>query len=103
MLFSNKKSRLIPLIILLIGMSGSLLFFPLKLDGNHTCFCQWLFFSKTVWQEKYSNSPVGDMTSFTKHQELIQSYVVPFGILWWFSIGLAFGGVYYLRKKLPED
>jgi hypothetical protein len=94
------------LMILIIGIFGSFLFFPLRLAKNHTCFCERLFFSNTVSKDNPFRYPVDQIFSQATNRELIHSYVLPFGLLWWLSIGLAFGGVYYLRKtgnKMSEN
>jgi len=82
------KNKKLNILLLLIGITGFILFFPVRLQQNNSCI-----------GEKLSPFNENRITlNETKHQ-LTQKYVVPYGFLWWFSIAVTFWNVKLLTQK----
>lgn len=82
----NKKVKHIAsLLFLIIGISGTIIFFPAKMDEEYTCIC-----------DRMLNKPSGiTPASFTL---LVERFFFPFAFMWWGSILAAvLSGVYLMR------
>ena len=91
-----------------IGLVGAIFFFPLKLDGSHTCICDKMICEKeTCCQEGFSilngqNNKIMQLginnNSHMYHAELLNEYLFPFAFLWWGSLIMVFSGFYLMKK-----
>ena len=83
-------NKVITIFILLIGLIGLVIFFPIHFADNECCVAEVLAYKMNYAHKMHFNR------DFTDHHQLAKHYVVPFGLLWWSSIGL----VYFNLKKL---
>lgn len=82
----NKKVKyIVSILFLLIGISGTIIFFPAKMDEEYTCIC-----------DRMLGRSSGVMpASFTL---LVERFFFPFAFMWWGSILAAvLSGVYLMR------
>ena len=104
--------------LLLVGLTGAVLFFPVNLNGRYTClyhraFCggiQRSNYSGDVCEMPDRNQPIGTVSdeggrvAVTRSQnldagsDLVHTYVHHFGFFWWTSLALMFGGLFLLRR-----
>jgi len=78
------------LVILLVGLLGCIMFFPFNFFNGQTCIV-----------DRWLNSNLISVTTVT-YEARLHRYVVPYGLLWWGSIGLSalfFNKVFVLRKE----
>ncbi|WP_456443493.1 hypothetical protein [Caldithrix abyssi] len=81
----NKK--LIWWTMILLGILGGILFFPLPIDGKFTCFFHRMALpSQTIAAEDHG-------------KQLVDYYVHRFSFFWWGSLLLVSAGIYLLNKK----
>lgn len=95
---------------ILIGAAGSVIFFPLKLSESHTCICHKMTCPRDACCQKGAalsseinrdaNHQAMDKMSQQHHNELINRYLVPFGLLWWGSLILLVSGICFFKKNL---
>ena len=87
----NIKKEILILLIS-IGLIGSILFCPINLESGKTCLFHKLSGSNAVH--------VHDQISALEHNhhKMLQ-YVLPFGLIWWFSIFLLTISFYYLKNS----
>ena len=77
------------MIILLFGLAGLIMFFPFNFKNGQTCM-----------MDRLLNSPLYTRHDLT-YETRLHRYVVPYGLLWWGSIGLTaifFNKIILLRK-----
>ena len=87
----NKKSKyILSLLLLLIGISGTIICFPVKIDEEYTCICDRMLGSGT------GITPA----SFTL---LVERFFFPFAFMWWVSILLAVSSGVYLTKMIRSS
>ena len=82
----NKKSKyILSLLLLIIGIAGIIVCFPVKIDEEYTCIC-----------DRMLSKPSGiTPESFTL---LVERFFFPFAFMWWGSILAAvLSGVYLMR------
>ena len=84
---SNKK---IIIMALILGSIGTLLFCPIKMESGDTC----LFHKISGKEAKYIPDHV---PSVEKAHLMLHKYLVPFGLLWWFSVGVLALSLYQLK------
>jgi hypothetical protein len=77
--------------LVFIGLVGALFFFPMKLENGRTCLAHQYIRGEGFHKE-------GD-TMIAHGHSLAREYILPYGLVWWMSIGLAVTGFYFLRKK----
>jgi hypothetical protein len=98
----STKVKFLILLLLIIGIAGSILFFPVNIKNRHTCLGHKLMNN----QQQELNKLDSDQNSMIHHtitsgheghqSLLLQRYVYPFGIFWWLSLGTVFGVIYLL-------
>lgn len=90
----NVKNKKIKILLLLTGMTGFILFFPVRIQTNNSCI-----------GEKLSLFTNNRITLNEAHCQLPQHYIVPYGILWWFSIVVTFWNIKLLtqNKKVKKN
>jgi hypothetical protein len=76
-----------------VSLAGGVLFFPLKINNADTC----------LFQHKFS--PCGATIDSTAgsdavYDTLIRRYLIPYGLLWWLSLGGATFGVVGVVRSL---
>jgi len=85
-------------IILIISALGGILFFPVNLNNEFTCLFHHIIESGG---DKHT-----ELVSVMGHgsEELLNQYLVPYGLFWWFSLGiLALALIQLFRnRKLTE-
>ncbi len=82
----NKKSKyILSLLFLIIGVGGTIIFFPAKMDEEYTCIC-----------DRMLSKPSGiTPESFTL---LVERFFFPFAFMWWGSILMAvLSGIYLVK------
>ncbi len=94
----NKRSRCFWIVLFMIGIAGSVLFFPVRLPGGHTC----------VGHHFLKNSCPVSPTAMDRDAMLPENpetmvsltgvYVFPFGVLWWISLVILFWAFSGWRK-----
>jgi hypothetical protein len=101
MFISNKRKHIFILSLLIIGIIGTVFFFPLPLGNHDTCFYHRLF------SQTENHHPTESNTTNTshiaaenmQHHDVLREYILPFGLFWWSSIGLTVLGAYFLNKQ----
>ena len=96
------------LILLSIGVVGGVLFFPVNFDNQYTCLYHRMFVSEHHYDTSNEmantvnidgNHHEGEIDEMM-HSELLDKYVLPFGLIWWISlIALAIGFFWLKRGK----
>lgn len=89
--------------IILLGLVGVVVFFPLKLGRDCTCLGQGCLND----DNGADLSAVPDTTQAgvsteeepAAYERLLRHYLFPYAILWWGSVGLLVLGFYYLGKS----
>jgi len=107
-LYSKKLWQICLSVLILIGAAGSVIFFPLKLSESHTCVYHKIICPEDTCYQKGSvlstetskdmHHQVMDNISLQHHSELINRYLMPFGLLWWGSLILLFSGIYLFKN-----
>ncbi len=93
-----KKERIILFLAGIAGISGTVLFFPVQLDGSYTCFYHRIIEKQhPVGTHKYSDldrNKIHSKRVFDRQQEhvhgnaFLERYMIRYAGLWWGSIGL---------------
>jgi len=78
------------IIFVILGLSGAVFFFPMKLDEGKTCLAQHYI--------SVEASRMDHIMSDHGHQ-LAQKYIIPYGLIWWSSLAMFAFGLYLTRKK----
>ena len=105
---------------MIVGILGSVLFFPLNINNRYTCLVHRLFFhdhSYTVFTDSGSkltatealdqiekfkqSSQKAENEDFIQmmHDALLKCYLMPFGLLWWTSLLFLALSIYWLKKN----
>ena len=92
MIAQNKKYVLI--FIMMLGIAGGLLFFPLQLNDGYTCFYH-RFFDSDRPVIKHAHI----ITQIQEHHstEMIDAYISGYAFFWWGSLVLTGFGIYKLN------
>lgn len=85
-----KSNRKIIIIALILGAIGTILFCPIKMESGDTCLFHRIFGEDI----KYIPDHVPSME---KAHLMLQRYLVPFGLVWWLSLGVLVLSVYQLK------
>lgn len=92
-----------------IGLLGTIFFFPVNLGKTHTCLYHRIFCPEENAQ--YSGRPDSTMSHSKRpqasetvkvkqeHEGLLDFYVIPFGFLWWGSLGILALGILSWKKQ----
>ncbi len=95
------KKLLLVAALLGIGLWGSVFFFPMNLGNNHTCLYHRMICPRhsLMAETRPADRPLyRHGMSDSMHGQLVNRYVMPFGFLWWGSLGLLAFGVYSIKK-----
>ena len=84
--------KIIIMVLLLIGIMGTIFYFPCKFDNRKTCLCH------SIYKEETSEIVMEDNTC-ENACALMKIYLIPYGFLWWASLALLFSSVYYLKNN----
>lgn len=79
------------MMFILLGLVGAALFFPLKLGEGKTCLVHQYFVGESDHDGWYAVA--GD------EHVLARTYVLPYGLLWWTSLGLSVIGLHLAHYK----
>ena len=92
---SNKK---IIIMALILGSLGTVLFCPIKMESGDTC----LFHRILEKETKYIPDKISSME---KAHLMLRRYLVPFGLIWWLSLGVLLLSLYQLKalKRKYEE
>jgi len=85
--------------MVMVGLVGVILYFPCKMSSGHTCLFEHL-------KSDSHNHKMSEQIAVDHHHQMTQHYVVPFGVIWWFSIAAvwwAAAGTWNKRKKTHES
>ena len=77
---------------------GTILFYPIKMESGETC----LFHR---FSGQYINYIPDHISSMERAHLMLQQYLIPFGLAWWFSLGLFVLSTYQLKalKNKSEE
>lgn len=89
------KVNKIGLMLVLVGVVGTVLFFPWKLENGRTCMAQRYIHGEGLQAEGNSMMEHG--------HSLARYYVFHYGLFWWVSMGLIITGFCLVRKKKPIE
>jgi hypothetical protein len=106
---NGKSSRILVYLLMFSGAVGTILFFPINLDGNHTCLYQQVFAKESGIHPQTSlyssildsnNQKSQDRSKeYPIHQKQpLDKYVIPYGLSWWASLGLVGMGIFGIRR-----
>jgi hypothetical protein len=92
------------LILLSIGILGSIFFFPINFNNQYTCLYHRIFAPE---HHNYEVMGTDDLVLSVKknyeneeiHSELIKKYIVPFGFVWWSSLAIIVFAFFLLNKE----
>ena len=87
----HKMNKEVGMILIVLGLVGTVLLFPLKLDKGKTCLAHQYLVGESGHDGWYA-------VAGNEHA-LARTYVVPYGLLWWTSLGLSGIGLYFLHLK----
>jgi len=92
---SNKK---IIIIALILGAMGTILFCPLKMESGETCLFHRIFGQDINYIPDH-------VPSMERAHLMLQRYLVPFGLVWWLSLGVLVVSMYQLKvlKRKSEE
>jgi hypothetical protein len=86
------------IILVVIGLLGTVCFFPMDINSTYTClFHQYFFDGVHDHSLHVHNSSMEGMQSH--NSPLLDYYIIRFGFLWWGSIAVFVLGLYAVRKK----
>ena len=101
--------------LLILGITGSILFFPFNFGNSHTCLAHKYIKSDASiccenppGNEQPGHSTEVEINSGENHH-LLSHYLYPFAFLWWISIGIVFlsykyfKGIGSVKKKIKKD
>ncbi|NIT99579.1 MAG: hypothetical protein GWN01_01125, partial [Nitrosopumilaceae archaeon] len=117
-MISAKKTKAFIIILLVLGIPGTVVFFPVNIDNRYTCLYHRLFIPHHLNPHSSDSSianshrQIVNPGSLTHHRrltkeeepveisydEIMARYVTPFGFLWWGSLLLVATGVYVWKK-----
>ena len=103
------KIKFLMLLFLIIGIAGSILFFPVNIKDRYTCLGHKLMNNQPQEFNKldsHKNSMIHPTTTSDQadhHNLLLQKYVYPFGIFWWLSVGVVSLGIYMLFYRRSNN
>jgi tetrahydromethanopterin S-methyltransferase subunit D len=85
------NSKKIILTLLFIGIVGTVLFFPVKMDSGYTCIFHNIC--------RINAAPCSDGVPGDRNCSLMQrQYLIPFGFAWWISLAILAIGIYNINK-----
>jgi len=107
--FTDKKILMI--IALTVGVSGGILFFPFNFQDEYTCLYHRLYslghsydsngseknFEGLAEPERHKHHLPGS-NAIEMEEDLVNHYVVPFGLMWWSSLLLVAASLYGLKR-----
>ena len=79
------------LIFFIVGITGSLLFFPVPIEGQRSCMMDFFINKGQEPGTQFSHSS-GD------HCAMVQKYIVPYGLSWWLSLVITYQSVRRMVK-----
>jgi len=77
------KNKIMRVTILLLGMAGALLFFPVLLPEDALCLAE-------KWFAPPALSGETDSAHGMHHVDSARHYLIPYGLLWWASLAVIF-------------
>lgn len=105
---NHKFFRILIYLLILSGVVGTVLFFPINLGNEHTCLYHRIFSKENGIHPstpRYSsisgsNNQVSQDRSqehLVQQKQLLDKYVIPYGLSWWGSLGLVGIGLLVIR------
>ena len=85
-----KSNSKIIIIALILSAIGTILFCPIKMKSGDTCLFHRLFIEDMNYIPDH-------IASLERSQLMLQRYLVPFGLAWWFSLGVLALSMYKLK------
>lgn len=102
-IFRRKQFILLSGVFLVVGTVGAIGFFPFNFQSQYTCIYHRFFCENMMNQTQCAAGARMSGTDATMgaedHTRLLNRYLIPFGFLWWGSIGLLVGGIYLTKVK----
>lgn len=89
------KSNILISIVFIISLVGSILFFPIQLDGGHCCLAH-----KLAGSGGHTGiSPAVEMAGH-HHSDKLDTYLHQYVMYWWISAILLIGSLYVITLKI---
>ena len=103
------KSKYFLIIILFLGITGGLLFFPVMMDNGYTCYYHRFIDTKRPVEEKmvYDGQTDGHVqinhssaagTMEHHGSEMLDRYLASYALLWWGSLALLVLSLFALKR-----
>ncbi len=90
--------------LIIIGLGGTFLFFPIMLSGRYTCFYHRIFnYDSPVAEVAAHPGPSSEMQngSMRTPKTLLHSYIHSYALVWWASLLIVGLSVLAIRAKKP--
>ena len=87
----KKHHKKIMLVMGLLGMMGTVLFFPAKMESGNTCLFE------TIFIDDIKHIP--DKLSHSENTyKMLNQYLMPLAFIWWLSLFVISLSIYRLKK-----
>lgn len=86
-------------ILILLGATGSLLFFPLRMEEGYTCIYHLKFDHDNPVMEISKIVSGGEYYSNSVNARFMHEYIHNWALLWWLSLAVAGTGLYGVIKN----
>ncbi|HED11920.1 MAG TPA: hypothetical protein ENJ10_14615 [Caldithrix abyssi] len=95
------NTRRFAIVVLLTGILGGLFFFPFPLSENYTCIYHRVFNADepVLEDESASHSHLPG----TSAHHLLDSYIRGYAFLWWASLLMVVGALFYVRRNVKVN
>ncbi|HDL19322.1 MAG TPA: hypothetical protein ENH29_09730 [Bacteroidetes bacterium] len=106
-MYRRRQFAYLSAVFLILGTVGVIGFFPVNFESRYTCiyhrfFCDGM--QNPTLDVADGNRPGGlCYNSEVPHNDLLKRYLIPFGFLWWSSIGLLVAGIYLAKVNIPAN
>ncbi len=78
-------------LLLVIGIAGSIFFFPMRIDVQRSCLMD-SFINAHAPMESHAGH------SHTGMEAMAQKYILPYGLLWWLSLAITYMSIRRMAK-----
>jgi len=86
------KSMTKIMVLLVIGMAGSILFFPMRINEQRSCLMDSFVNAGTSAEFHADHDHTG-------MEVMAQKYIFPYGLLWWLSVAITYFSIRSLTKR----
>jgi len=89
-------TRALFILLFLIGLTGSIVFFPMPIDRRYTCIAEHNAYVQEIMQDDDVSQPASRQV--LEEHGLLQRYLNTFAFLWWSSLLVIGIGAWKLRR-----